>query len=249
MFITKNIQNNIKNRTVGKFLILGVLGTMFLNGCSTAYNSGYSSPQSRSMPVVPEITRPVVRRPTVKKPTVKQYKPSVRKYSAKKPTKSVISKKEVAPVITKEERIKQAQKAATIEFDPYANVPENGSVNKVSVEPQGKTNSGTVSSAVKSLILRARAELAIGNTKSAVSNLERGLRIESNNPELWNLLAKANYDQSSYQQSISMAKKSIRYSSNDDMIAKNWKLIQKAGERSGDTVVVKEALNYFKVNP
>lgn len=239
----------MKSKVVSRFFIVtaGIMGAIFLNGCSTGYGAAYSSPQSRSIPTVPEISRPVVRRPSISKPVVKPYKPSVKKYSVKKPTRPVITKKEV--VLTKEERVKQAQEAATVEFDPYAVIPESSTVKEASLESQVTNRSSKASPAVKSLMLRARAELAIGNTKSAVSSLERGLRIESQNPELWNLLAKAHYDQASYQQAISMSKKSIRYSNNDEMIAKNWKLIQKAGERSGDTVVVKEALNYFKVNP
>ena len=105
------------------------------------------------------------------------------------------------------------------------------------------------STALKTLLLKARADLAVGNSQSAITSLERGLRIESQNPQAWHLLAQAHYDQSNYQQSISMAKKSIRYSADSELTGKNWALIKKAGERSGDTVVVKEALNYFKLNP
>lgn len=254
-----------RNKRMSKTFIFGafLLATLLMSGCSTGYDTGYSSAQARSVPTVPEISRPVTRRPavtsTVRNPVVKPYKPQVQKYAVnKKPAKPVINKKPVLTIYSKQEQIKKAQENATVEFDPYAAIPENNAVNNTVVSTTKSTaietdapavSTSRMSPAVKSLMLRARAELAIGNTKSAVSSLERGLRIESQNPELWRLLAQAHYDQSSYQQAISMAKKSIRYSNNDDMTAKNWKLIQKAGERSGDTVVVKEALNYFKVNP
>ncbi|KAG1663489.1 putative ATP-dependent DNA helicase YoaA [Nymphon striatum] len=78
----------------------------------------------------------------------------------------------------------------------------------------------------------ARADIALGKNSAAVSKLERGLRIESQNPELWHLLSKANYSDNNYQQSINMAKKSIRYSNDDNLIAQNWALIKKAGEKS-----------------
>ncbi len=79
------------------------------------------------------------------------------------------------------------------------------------------------------------------------------MRIESQNPSIWYLLAKAHYDQANHQQAITMAKKSIRYADDnpagDNLIAQNWKLIQKAGEKSDDAIAIKEALDYFKVNP
>jgi len=98
-------------------------------------------------------------------------------------------------------------------------------------------------------MIRARADLAIGRTQSAVSKLERGLRIESQNPNIWHLLAKVHFEQSDHQQAITMAKKSIRYANDDELIGKNWELIKKAGEKSGDTIAIKEALDYLKVNP
>ncbi len=241
---------------LSSFVFLMVI-FLFLNACSSAY--GPVNPQtSRALPTIPEIShsKPVVRKPVMKVTSTKRqvknvYKPKVKKYSVDKAAEPVITQAEVATVLSKEERVKIAQKAATVEFDPYAVVPDSRSSKVVSTTAIKKPPISTAkaSPAVTSLMLQARGELAIGNTKSAVSKLERALRIESQNPKLWNLLAQANYDQSSFQQAISMAKKSIRYSRNEDLISKNWKLIQKAGESSGDTVVIKEALNYFKVNP
>ena len=37
-----------------------------------------------------------------------------------------------------------------------------------------------------------------------------------------------------------MAKKSIRYSADDKLIAQNWTLIQKSGEKSDDAIAIKE---------
>lgn len=233
-----------------------IVSTLLLSGCSTAYNGyGTSNRQARSLPAIPEIPRPVTRRPTAEvKPANKprRYQAQVKKYSVDKPAEPVITQKEVSAVLTKEKLIQKAQKEATVDIDPYASVPENagtkgGFITSTIETPTG--NNTQSSTAVKTLILKGRAELAIGNSKAAISHFERGLRIEAQNPKLWHLLAQANYGQSNYQQSIAMAKKSIRYSGNSDLVAKNWALIKKAGERSGDTVVVKEALNYFKLNP
>ncbi len=241
-------------------LLFGILlaSSVILGGCSSGY--GVSDRQARSIPAIPEISRPVIRSQTPSAGKVgkrntaiksRGYQPQVKKYSVDKPAEPVITQKEVAAVLSKEELIQRAQKEATVDIDPYASVPEgavkSGTIISTVKTPKAKQH--VTSPAIKTLMIKARADLAIGNSQSAISSLERGLRIEAQNPELWHLLAQAHYDQSSYQQAITMAKKSIRYSSDSDLIAKNWALVKKAGERSGDTVVVKEALNYFKLNP
>ena len=139
------------------------------------------------------------------------------------------------------------KKRATVDVDPYASIPENSSSRRGVSPPAPPVFKS--SSAVKSLMTRARADLIVGNTQSAITKLERGLRIESQNPNIWHLLAKAHHDQREYQQSIAMAKKSIRYAGNDDLIGKNWRLIQKSGKKSDDAIALKEALDYFKANP
>ena len=244
---------------------------VFLSACSTAYDEYvYQRPQS-NLPVIPEIASArVVPQPRyIPPPVEKVYQPKVHKYTPSKATNTVITQKEVASVIEEQEEQEQeeeAKKSAEVEIDPYAEIPENGPVPEPVVsESTDKTTSpkpmlGTIkppkqasvplesSSAVKTLLLKARADLATGRTSAAIDKLERGLRIEPQNSDLWYQLANAQYDQDNYTQAITMAKKSIRYTNRDYMIAKNWMLIKQAGLKSGDTVVVKEAIDYFKIN-
>jgi len=221
---------------------------LLLSGCSTApYNSGYSRPAQRSMPKIPEVKPQVVKRPQprmVVKPT-KKPDTKVQQYTITSKSTTILTPKEVVAIDPEIQRMEN-KKRATVDVDPYARIPENSSSKGMTPPAPPVFKS---SSAVKSLMIRARADLVVGNSQSAITKLERGLRIESQNPNIWHLLAKAHYDQSDYQQSITMAKKSIRYADNDDLISKNWKLIQKAGEKSDDTIALKEALDYFKVNP
>ncbi len=221
---------------------------LLMSGCSTAaYNSGYSRPAQRSMPRIPEVKPQVVKRAqsrVVIKPT-KRPATRVPKYTITSKTSTVVTPKDVVAVDPEIQRMEN-KKRVTVDIDPYATIPENSSSRGITPPAPPVFKS---SSAVKSLMMHARADLVVGNTQSAITKLERGLRIESQNPNIWHLLAKAHYDQSDYQQSITMAKKSIRYAGNDDLIGKNWKLIQKAGKKSDDTIVLKEALDYFKVNP
>lgn len=249
----KNILNNIRiSRTSGMAFFSGLI--LLLAGCSSSYSSSYQRPNSRALPNIPEISSTVVQRPR-KKP----YRPQVEKYSSNTKAKSmVITQSEVAAV-NKDLLILEAKDKATVDIDPYASIPEgsSSSINNTTITstienfPSAKESlpATETSSAVKSLMIRARADLAIGRTQSAVSKLERGLRIESQNPNIWHLLAKAQYEQSNHQQSISMAKKSIRYTSDEGLIAQNWELIKKAGKKADDPIAIKEALDYFKVNP
>jgi len=199
------------------------------------------------------------------------YKPKVKKYSPYKISNTVITQKEVSSVSLEkqwEKAEKEAEKNAIVDVDPYANIPERRPeiitrVKSTVVEkkPVRRTIKPSVnvaqpsiapvksSLAVKSLLVKARADLAIGRTSSAIGKLERGLRIEPRNSDLWYQLAKTHYAQKDYAQTVNMAKKSIRNTNRDYVIAKNWLLIKKAGLKSGDTVVVKEAIDYFKVNP
>jgi predicted Zn-dependent protease len=228
---------------------------MILSGCSSDYlnNSGYSRANSRVIPKIPELeSRVIKRRPAPKKAVVKPYKPAVKKYTISSSTTTVNSQT-TAKMVNNAKLEAKIKAQASVDADPYASIPESGSTstNTTNIASSIDTKPLTEKSspAVKSLMLRARADLSIGKTQSAISKLERGLRIESQNPNIWHLLAKAQYDQSNHQQAITMAKKSIRYSDSDRLIAQNWTLIQKSGEKSDDAIAIKEALDYFKVNP
>ena len=98
-------------------------------------------------------------------------------------------------------------------------------------------------------MVSARADISIGKNRSAISKLERGLRIEPRNAELWHMLARGHYANSAYLHAISIAKKSNAYTNNTVLTKKNWTLIKQAGERSGNASAIKEALNYIKLNP
>jgi tetratricopeptide (TPR) repeat protein len=233
-------------------LMLLAVFTMVLTGCSSDYlRDDYKSPRQRGATPIPEINQHrVIRSPrqtakprparprAVVKPYRPQNNPQIKKYTI---TSSTTTNPQNVDAV---DRAVEAKKQASVEIDPYASIPENNAPVAAISKPQS-----SASPAVKSLLARARADLSVGRTQSAVSKLERGLRIESQNPSIWHLLAKAQHDQANHQQAISMAKKSIRYSDDDNLTAQNWKLIQKAGEKSDDAIAIKEALDYFKVNP
>jgi len=243
--------NIIKNGAIRTNLLVGLaMLAMVLSGCSSEYlRDDYRRPSARVATKIPEI-RQETRQPKVaSKKVLTPYKPQVKNYTVTSST-SIVTDQDV-PAINPEILRAERKKQAMVDIDPYASIPEDSSQKRSAKVTAVEVKSITykTSPAVKSLMMRARADLAIGNSLSAISKLERGLRIESQNPKIWYLLAKAQYDQSNHQQAITMAKKSIRYSNDDKLVSQNWKLIQKAGEKSDDTIAIKEALDYFKVNP
>lgn len=186
---------------------------------------------------------------------VKPYKPEVRPYVDSKPTVSIPSDE---TQVSSNTAIVELEKSKTDEVaDPYSSIPDSAVVTKSSPKitstlgapeerPAAKPRS---SSAVKALMTQARAEMIIGKYSLAENKLERGLRIEAENPQLWSLMAKAHFGQSNYSQAINMARKAIQFSRNDDEISSNWELVKEAGEKSGDAIAVKDALDYIKMNP
>ncbi len=245
-----------------KFLMIGFM--LLLGGCSSLDNRPEriqrpTPPVARVikpiLPQIPEIKVPVAVKPHRYKraPIVKQP-PLVRpKYKYKTVTKP----KYKAPIVQRYPRptsvptqtttsMKSATKTvatlsdkAGIDIDPYANIPEN-------VDDKGSGRSKS-SPAVEALLVRAYADAKLGRTNAAMIKLERGLRIEPQNPKLWNQLAELHYKKGNYQQAITMAKKAINLSSNDqDMTDKNWQFISKVAEKSGNSRAMSEVNEYNK---
>ena len=240
-----------------KITLLFFIGIVFFMGGCSSNDVTYQRPVTRPLPEIPEIKRSQPVRPHYQAPvaTVKPYAPKIQKYGEQTTgiKDSVITQQDVQAA-NRENVIETVKDKDRVDVDPYAAIPDSRHPNAQTGEQEAtgqsvKTTTAQSSPAVKTLLIRAQADLAIGRSSAAIDKLERGLRIESDNPKLWHALAQAHYDQSDYQQAISMSKKSIRYAGNDELIAKNWSLIKKAGLKSGDTTVVKEALDYFKVNP
>ena len=132
--------------------------------------------------------------------------------------------------------------------NPYDDVPRRTVVKtEGSTEPQQAT---TISPAVKSLLAQAKASLLAHRTGSAISKLERALRIEPRNPLVWHQLAQAHYQDNKDASAISMAKKSNLYvASGSDTERSNWQLIKDAAKRSGNIKMLKEAIRYERNNP
>jgi len=253
------VNNFIQSASKEYFFLLVLFA---LTGCSAIDSYRYpSQPEVRSLPQIPEIKRPQKAKPRYippKKTVVRAPKARVSSSSYQIKNKPIVVKP-AKPQLTQQQKIEQqkrlqeqAKQNATVDIDPFAKIPESSSQTSTvtTVLPKNTKPVQSLSSpAVKTLISSARADIAIGRSRSAISKLERGLRIEPQNAQIWHMLAKAHYSNSAFLHSISMAKKSISNTNSPDLINENWKLIKLAGEKSGNADAIKEALDYMKLNP
>jgi len=90
-------------------------------------------------------------------------------------------------------------------------------------------------SAVLALMTTAKSNIASGNYDAAVAPMERALRIEPQNPFLWQELAKLRLHQGQYQQAEGLAARSSGWAgTNKDLRAENWRIIGEARLKRGD---------------
>ncbi|VAW91539.1 hypothetical protein MNBD_GAMMA23-1041 [hydrothermal vent metagenome] len=94
---------------------------------------------------------------------------------------------------------------------------------------------GTTSAAVLALIKKARTDAMAGNLEKAMLRLERAVRIEPTNAEVWHYMAKLFLQQENFKQAAGYAAKSSSLArSNRILIIDNWRIIAHARYRQGN---------------
>lgn len=89
--------------------------------------------------------------------------------------------------------------------------------------------------AVVALIRQAEIERRQGNLEQAAAQIERALRIQPQNAELWHALAKTRLEQHQPKLAEELAKKSLSLARGEREISRrNWQLIAEARRISGD---------------
>lgn len=134
-----------------------------------------------------------------------------------------------------------AEKAQASEVEKNSDV--------VAKEPSATDdNVEETSPAVMSLMIQSRVDVIAGRYDAAVEKLERGLRIEPENPDLWNKLAEINLQQENYDQAVTMAEKSLQLTedANKELKRRNQNLIIKARKRQGNAEAVKASESQAK---
>lgn len=91
------------------------------------------------------------------------------------------------------------------------------------------------SPAVIALLDRAHTQYQGHDLNSAAASLERALRIEPRNPQLWQRLANIRLEQGQWGQASQMAARSNSYAGRDSGLrARNWEIIAAARRAEGD---------------
>lgn len=98
------------------------------------------------------------------------------------------------------------------------------------------------SPAVVALLQNADAQQQSGQYDHAAATLERALRIEPDNAQLWHRLGQVRLQQQQWAQAEQMAQKSLRLLAGDRALAAaNWRLIATARRERGDLAGSREA--------
>lgn len=140
--------------------------------------------------------------------------------------------------------VEQPAAESESEIKPYVAAPTTSPVEappaKAAAASQPvprKTNS-----AVTSLVSVADAKMKGGEYDQAAASLERALRHDAKNADVWSKLAEVRLLQTEYAQAESTALKSNALAGGDtSLMARNWRLISKSRRLRGDAVGADEA--------
>lgn len=95
---------------------------------------------------------------------------------------------------------------------------------------------------IKALIQTAQGEQRAGDSRRAAATVERALRIDPYNPELWQLLAMIRLQQGDVAQAEVMAAKSNSVVGNNHALQRdNWAIIARARRLKGDVRGARDA--------
>jgi len=197
-----------------------------------------SAPQVKPVPQARPIEVPVPR--IQPKPKPKPYAAKVDRYSDNVAVKAVEVDGKTA-ILSREAADKKIDEESD-RLDPY--LKKTVDDDKSDASSTSSDSETSTSTAVMTLMLRAKVDMLAGRSHAAIEKLERGLRIQPNNPDLWNKLAEAHFHTEDYKQAETMAKKSIDLTpkSNTSLTRNNWKLIAKSRKEMGDMEGMKAAM-------
>lgn len=127
----------------------------------------------------------------------------------------------------------------TVQTTPYVTPPAP------QLSPQHSSashSSSKANAAITSLVSSADNSIKHGDYRAASAAIERALRHDPKNADLWHRLAQIRLRQSEYAQVESLSLKSNALSNgNKPLMARNWSLISKARRLRGDGVGADEA--------
>lgn len=216
--------------------------------CITLLNAACSAPpiipapQRSATPYPVEVAVPRIKRPTpVARPRTPSYRPQVQPYTGNGATRvEDLDDRKPMTAIRPSRPDNRRMDEESNRLDPYRNKTSA----TASRSPTADGSESESSSAVMALMLRAKLDMLAGRSEVAIEKLERGLRIQPSNPDLWNKLAEAHFHGDNYTQAIAMAKKSIALTDNNQrsLLKSNWHIIAKANQKLGNMSAMKSAM-------
>lgn len=134
---------------------------------------------------------------------------------------------------------------------PTPVAPESGAQTQAAVvpEPPAPTESlppppvrKSYGAATKALVTQAQAQLNSGNTALAATTIERALRIEPDNPQLWIELANIRHQEGNDAQAENVARKALAMATGDGKTqAAAWRIIAESYRARGRNPEAREA--------
>lgn len=123
-----------------------------------------------------------------------------------------------------------------VQIDPFYKVPDSDTQNSgTNVRPAPQISSKPTSGTVLALLSQAKQQEKSGNPEKAAAVLERALRIEPNNPQLWYRLALLRLQQGKLDLAKSFAAKSMALAQGDeDLQVKNRTIMQQVELLQGE---------------
>ena len=134
---------------------------------------------------------------------------------------------------------------ATVRSRPYVAPPTSSPVTAPVVASRSNSTAyqpARSNAAARSLVSIADARIKGGQYDQAAASLERALRYDAKNADIWSRLAEVRLLQQDYSQAESTALKSNALSSGNKLLmSKNWRLISQSRRLRGDAVGADEA--------
>ena len=105
-----------------------------------------------------------------------------------------------------------------------------------------RVGEGKISTPAAELLSEAEQALESGDYNRAELQMERAMRVDPRNGQVWHFMARIRYEQGDYDQTVQFCLKSNTLASHDRSLMKqNWILLEKAYSMLGETIKAEDA--------
>jgi len=105
-----------------------------------------------------------------------------------------------------------------------------------------RVDESTISTPTAGLLIDAEQALERGDYNRAELQMERAIRVDPRNGQVWHLMARIRYEQGDYGQTVQFCLKSNTLANHDrSLMRQNWVLLEKAYTMLGETIKAEDA--------